>query len=134
MGFWGAVFSSLLGVWQGVPYLYADVVARLADPRGPAQVDSAALRRTRSYRLGQVALAIVPLALLAGSFQAVQLAYAVCGALFMPFLALTLLALNTRRATVGTWRNGWPVNVGLAVTVLYFVFEGLRSLGLLGDA
>ena len=26
MGFWGAVFTSLLGVWQGVPYLFADFV------------------------------------------------------------------------------------------------------------
>ena len=26
IGFWGAVFSSMLGVWQGVPYLFADFV------------------------------------------------------------------------------------------------------------
>jgi Mn2+/Fe2+ NRAMP family transporter len=25
-GFWGAVFTSLLGVWQGVPYLFADFI------------------------------------------------------------------------------------------------------------
>ena len=25
-GFWGAVFSSLLGVWQAVPYVFADFV------------------------------------------------------------------------------------------------------------
>ena len=24
LGFWAAVFASLLGVWQSVPYLYAD--------------------------------------------------------------------------------------------------------------
>ena len=24
VGFWAAVFASLLGVWQSVPYLYAD--------------------------------------------------------------------------------------------------------------
>jgi Mn2+/Fe2+ NRAMP family transporter len=26
IGFWGAVFSSLLGVWQSIPYLFADFV------------------------------------------------------------------------------------------------------------
>ncbi len=29
IGFWGAVFSSLLGVWQGVPYLFADFTSQL---------------------------------------------------------------------------------------------------------
>jgi hypothetical protein len=27
LGFWGAVFSSVLGVWQSAPYLFADFVA-----------------------------------------------------------------------------------------------------------
>ena len=26
IGFWGAVFTSMLGVWQGVPYLFADFI------------------------------------------------------------------------------------------------------------
>ena len=28
IGFWGAVFSSLIGVWNGVPYLFADFMDR----------------------------------------------------------------------------------------------------------
>lgn len=24
IGFWGAVFSSMIGVWHGIPYLFAD--------------------------------------------------------------------------------------------------------------
>ena len=27
LGFWGAVTSSMLGVWQGVPYLFADFIS-----------------------------------------------------------------------------------------------------------
>ena len=29
VGFWGAVATSMLGVWQGVPYLFADFYGRM---------------------------------------------------------------------------------------------------------
>ena len=125
VGFWGAVFSSLLGVWQGVPYLFAEAVR----PADAPPADEASLRGSPAYRRYQVALALVPLPLLGVSFKGVQLAYAVCGALFMPFLAVTLLVMNTRRAWVATpFRNGRLVNLGLAVTVGFFAWTGVRAL------
>jgi len=36
VGAWGAVFSSLLGVWQSVPYLFADCWRLIRKPRTPA--------------------------------------------------------------------------------------------------
>lgn len=37
LGFWGAVFTSLLGVWQGVPYMFADYLrVGRAGPDRPA--------------------------------------------------------------------------------------------------
>jgi Mn2+/Fe2+ NRAMP family transporter len=46
LGFWGAVFSSLLGVWQSIPYLFADLVA--LRPGGRMEAHDPA--RTPAYR------------------------------------------------------------------------------------
>jgi len=125
VGFWGAVFSSLLGVWQGVPYLFADFVAlRRGERLDPDHVEG-----TRAYRLFQLALAVVPLVLLGRSFRGVQVTYAVCGALFMPFLAGTLLLLNNRRDWVGPrFRNGAVANGLLILTLAFFGWTALDTL------
>lgn len=123
LGFWAAVFSSLVGVWQGVPYLFADFFTRGQAARTASPV----------YRRVQIALALVPLPLLAGTVRAVQLTYTVLGALFMPLLAATLLVLNNRRRLVGPQRNGLVVNALLVFTLALFAVIGwdqlLDSLG-----
>ncbi len=124
LGFWGAVFSSLLGVWQSVPYLFADflLLRRRLPAEERAQID---LTKTRAYRGYMVALAVVPLVLLWQNLADVQLAYGVSGAMFMPLLALTLLLLNNRTAWVGErFRNGWIINAGLIVTLVFFAYTG----------
>ncbi|MCE9667538.1 Nramp family divalent metal transporter [Myxococcus stipitatus] len=133
VGFWGAVFSSLLGVWEGIPYLFADFLRIHRREKSTASVD---LRTTRAWRLYLVALALVPLPMLWVPLQRAQLAYAVVGALFMPLLAATLLWLNNRRDWVGPLRNTWLVNAALVATLLLFLvvgldeaLEALRKLG-----
>jgi Mn2+/Fe2+ NRAMP family transporter len=131
LGFWGAVFSSLLGVWQGVPYLFADFTRLMKHGRlSPnAKGEATDPRQTRAYRGFQIALALLPLSLLALPFRGVQLAYAVLGALFMPFLAATLLFMNNRTAWIGErLRNGLLVNMVLLMTLLFFAWQGLRRL------
>ncbi len=120
-GFWGAVFSSLLGVWEGVPYLFADFL-RIHRKQPVVQVD---LRNTRAWRAYLVALALVPLPMLWAPLQRAQLAYAVVGALFMPLLAVTLLWLNNRREWVGGLRNTWLINAALIATLVLFLAVGL---------
>lgn len=122
-GFWGAVFSSLLGVWQGVPYLFADL---LRVHRGQA-LGAVELRDTRPFRLYLVALALVPVPMLWVPLQRAQLAYAVLGSLFMPLLALTLLWMNNRREWVGGLRNGWLVNLALVATLVLFLVVGAQE-------
>ena len=122
-GFWGAVFSSLLGVWQGVPYLFADL---LRVHRGQA-LGAVELRDTRAFRLYLVALALVPVPMLWVPLQRAQLAYAVLGSLFMPLLALTLLWMNNRREWVGGLRNGWLVNLALVATLVLFLGVGAEE-------
>jgi len=124
LGFWGAVFSSLLGVWQSVPYLFTDFIL-LA--RGKRQ-EVASYRRTLPYRAYLVALAVVPLPMLWVSVKRAQLAYAVLGAMFMPLLALTLLVMNNRGRWVGErFRNGWLVNLALSITLAFFAWVGGRE-------
>ncbi|MSO46127.1 MAG: iron transporter [Acidobacteria bacterium] len=128
LGFWGAVFSSLIGVWQSAPYLMADFLEQRRRSRGfvPADVD---LKDSPAYHAFLVAIAIVPLANLWLTVERVQLAYAVMGALFMPMLAVTLLVLNNRTAWVGErFRNQWWINTVLAATVLLFAYVGYLQL------
>lgn len=123
-GFWGAVFSSMLGVWQGVPYLFADFL-RLH--RGQGRAGEVDLKATRAYRVYLVALALVPLPMLWVSVQRAQLAYAVLGSLFIPLLALTLLLLNNRREWVGPLRSGWLINAVLVGALLFFAAVGYQE-------
>ena len=128
LGFWGAVFSSLLGVWQSAPYLMADFL-RLRSGTGASSEEAIDLKQTVAYRAFLIALAIVPLANLWLTVERVQLAYAVMGATFMPLLAVTLLILNNQRRWVGErFRNGWSINAILVLTVLLFAYVGYLQL------
>jgi len=138
-GAWAAVFSSLLGVWQAVPYLFADFwhlhrSRRHLDPENfePYRVDT----RGRTYRAYLVALALVPLLGLPYDFQLVQKLNAVFGALVMPMLALALLFLNGRAEWVGnSLRNRWWTALVLAAILAFFAWVGLpRLLQILGLA
>ena len=126
----GAVFSSLLGVWQAVPYLFADTLGLLReDPE--AATGSAATVDTASaaYRGYLVALAIVPMAGLFWRFQEIQKLYAVIGATFIPLLAIALLLLNGRADWVGErFRNRPATVIVLLATLAFFLWIGWRTL------
>ncbi len=128
LGFWGAVFSSLLGVWQGVPYMFADFVnLRRKNSRNAAAAPG--LAGSRPYRAYLAAMAVLPLTLLWFRVQEVQLVYGIVGALFMPFVAFTLLVLNNRATIVGReFRNGRIVNVLLVVTLAFFAYVGVTEI------
>jgi len=128
VGFWGAVFSSLLGVWQSAPYLFADYLA-LRRTRSPEEYSALDLKQTRAYRGFLVAIAIVPMVTLWLTVERIQLAYAVMGAMFMPLLAVTLLILNTKERWVGaSFRSKWWINATLVIIVLLFAYIGVEQL------
>ncbi|HEX9729437.1 MAG TPA: Nramp family divalent metal transporter [Gemmatimonadales bacterium] len=125
IGFWGAVFSSLLGVWQSVPYIFADFVF-LHRNGGTATVPPD-LSRTAPYRAYLAFIALGSLPLLWMSLERAQLSYAVMGSLFMPLLAFTLLLLNTRRDWVGALRYHWTTNTVLVATLVFFGYVAGRT-------
>jgi Mn2+/Fe2+ NRAMP family transporter len=116
----GAVFSSLLGVWQAVPYLFADLWGLLRQPDSKEEVESRVNTRSMAYRVYLAALALLPMVGLFYGFRDVQKIYAVVGAWFFPFLALALLLLNGRSAWVGRTHRNRPVTVAVLVGVLGF--------------
>ena len=121
VGAWGAVFSSLLGVWQSVPYLFTDVWIGHAknSPDNLRTVDT----NSQTYRWFLYTLASVPLLGAAVRFETVQKTYAVFGALFVPLLAIVLLALNGRSQHIGArQRNSWVTNALLLGTLLLFLY------------
>ncbi len=131
LGAFGAFFSSLLGVWQAVPYIFADYwrIARqglhVGAPAPSGEVDA----RGRPYRSYLFVLATVPMLGLLFSFREVQKAYAVFGALFMPLLALVLLVLNGRTDWVGPRLRNRPLTSGVLLAIVaLFAFFGYREL------
>lgn len=118
VGFWCAVFSSLLGVWQGVPHLFADWWTQL---KGNQSAGSPSLSETTAYRSFLLFLTLPPLGLQVFDKPIlVVVVYAVVGAFFMPFLAATLLVLNNRKQLVGTLTNTPTINAGLIVSLVVF--------------
>jgi Mn2+/Fe2+ NRAMP family transporter len=131
LGAFGAFFSSLLGVWQAVPSIFADywrVVRGRPSPEtalSTGEVDTAG----RPYRIYLWALAVVPMLGLLFSFREVQKVYAVFGALFVPLLATTLILLNGRSDWVGPrLRNRPATTVILAAAVALFLLFGYWQL------
>ncbi len=118
VGFWGAVFTSMLGVWQGIPYLFADFVQQYTNPDEPTRtIDT----RSVAYRGYLLFIAFPPMImLLSGEPIWLILVYAVAGAFFMPLLGLLLLVMNNRRAWVGELRNGPVMNLVLFASVAVF--------------
>jgi len=117
IGAFGAVFSSLLGVWQSVPYLFADIWHIFI--RRTDQSASLAITQTLPYRLYLSAIALIPMLGLFMSFKQVQKLYAVIGAMFIPLLAAALLILNGKRKWVGDFSNR-PITIFLLCATLAF--------------
>jgi hypothetical protein len=128
IGFWAAVFSALLGVWQSLPYLFTDFLW-LRQGAGVGQRPGLDVTRSASYRGYLAFLATVPLLMLHWPVQQLQLAFGITGAMLLPLLSLTLLIMNNRRAWVGDkFRSGWGVNAVLAVALALFGYLGIREV------
>lgn len=131
IGAFCGIFSSLLGVWQAVPYLFADLWYLLRHGASDAARQSpATLRTTPAYRHFMSVLALVPVIGLLVSFKEIQKYYAVIGACFMPLLALSLLWLNGQSRWLGQARNGWLAVGALTLTLIFFsASAGLKWFG-----
>jgi Mn2+/Fe2+ NRAMP family transporter len=128
VGFWAASFTSLIGVWSGVSLMFADFVGNLRNlPSGHKDTRTGG----RFFKLYLLWLTFPPmLLLLLDQPVGLILAYGTLGALFMPFLAITLLVLLNRRDEVvpRQWRNGWLSNSLMALCALLFLALAVNEL------
>ena len=116
-GAFGAIFSSLLGCWQAIPYLFTDLWFLFI--KRTQQASSGDITRSMPYRVYQLALAILPMSGLFISFKEVQKLFGVLGSLFIPLLTIALLILNGKRAWVGNFTNR-PLTIVMLLATLVF--------------
>jgi Mn2+/Fe2+ NRAMP family transporter len=127
LGFWAAATSSITGAWNGGAYLFGDLVRsirRVPEEEGEEYLSEKGIL----FRAFLVWITFPPmLLLLLGEPVLIVIAYASLGALFMPFLAITLLWLLNRRVT-REYRNGLLSNIILGVSVLLFIYVGIQEV------
>lgn len=133
IGAWGAVFSSLLGVWQSVPYLFADFLQRFLPPKQQrVKIDAS----NPIYMWVLVGLSTVPiLGLWKLDFSTAMKINGLIGAVFIPLLAVTLLVLNGSQRLMGENRNS-PLTkallvVTLALSLVASGFQVAKTFGLI---
>jgi Mn2+/Fe2+ NRAMP family transporter len=121
-GFWGAAFSSVLGVWHGVPFLFDDWIHlwQRLEPTG---------QRGRAYRGWALYLTLAAIsALVIRRSVWVVFVYTLVGSLFFPFVISTLLWLNNSRHMPRDVRNGTLANVVLTSALLLFGYLAVDAL------
>jgi Mn2+/Fe2+ NRAMP family transporter len=121
LGFWGAAFSSVLGVYHGVPFLFDDMlhVWKRQQPQG---------QQGTAYRAWATYLAVAAISSLVVRRPVwLVFAYTVVGSFFFPFVISTLLWLNNSKRIVREARNGLMVNGILTTALLLYVFLAVRA-------
>ncbi|RKR04465.1 Mn2+/Fe2+ NRAMP family transporter [Kushneria sinocarnis] len=128
IGFWAASFTSVLGVWNGVSWLWADFI-RLMRQR---DVTREVLNTTGAYRFYVLWLTFPPMLLhLLGKPVLLVIVYGALGAIFMPFLAIVLMVLLNSDRIEAPLRSSWRSNLVLTLSlVLFAVLMGNELLGM----
>lgn len=130
IGFWAAVFASLLGVWQSVPYLFADFYGLVRKYPREQRAEITKVTST-PYRVAllYVTLAPIPFAFINAPLFIIK-SYTIVGSLFIPFLAATLLYLNNFRLPTsgGVRRNSLLTNAVLTFALILFATVGINEI------
>ena len=126
IGFFAASFSSLLGVWHGVSLMFADFWANFRRPADELDQDKAPTLKSKPARFYLLMVTFPTMALLFFDQPIfLILLYGTLGAVFMPFLATTLLFLNNQKRYVPPrYRARWFQNMFLSITAGVFIAVG----------
>ncbi len=126
LGFWSASFTSVIGVWNGVSYLFADFIRNVRK----LNIDKEKLNQTKAFRFYVFWLTFPPMLLhFIGKPVGLIIVYGALGALFMPFLAITLLwLLNSKKELPEGRRNHWLSNLLLILCLVLFAVLAVNEL------
>ena len=129
VGFWAAVFASLLGVWQSVPYLYADFYGIYKKMSPEARRDVVKVTST-PYRVALAFITLVPMPFaFTGQPIQVVITYTIVSSLFVPFVAATLLYLNNRvKWSENVPHNSLATNLLLTAILVLFAIVGYQEV------
>ena len=123
VGFLATSLSSLFGVWQGMSLFFSDWWYQLKGRAEGGHEGSAA------YRFYLAWLTFPPMLLLfADRPFLLVIVYGAFGALFMPFLAVTLLLLNNSERLPADCRNGPVSNILLSGAAILFVVLAVQQV------
>ncbi len=122
IGAWGAIFSSMLGVWQSAPYIFADFISM-------DKVDLRSAHKNKYYRWWLLYIVFVPMLSLLIQFTVVQKYYSYFGALVVPFLTVIILLL-CRKKNLGSDGNK-PLTIIAGLSILAFFAYMILGLGII---
>jgi Mn2+/Fe2+ NRAMP family transporter len=128
IGFWAAATSSIVGAWNGSAYLFADSVRTSRDVPDE-RAEEYLSEKSIYFRAMLVWISFPPMLLLFfGEPVLLIIVYAAMGALFLPFLAITLLWLLNSSRVAPEHRNGIVANAIFVLSVLLFAFLGVQEV------
>lgn len=122
LGFWSAIFSSLLSFYDAIPYLFADSMRLIKNESDKK------LRLSKYYKWYQLFCVFPPMLLLflQKPFFLI-LSYSVLGAFFMPFIALMILIIGNSKK-LGNLRNKWWDNTMMVLVFLVMIIVSFWPL------
>jgi Mn2+/Fe2+ NRAMP family transporter len=132
IGFWAAVFASLLGIWQSLPYLFADYYG-LMRKYSRAERERLTSVTSTPYRIALGFVTIVPIGFAFIDQPLIIIrTFTIVGSLFIPFLAATLIYLNNFKIPVdsGVPKNSMLTNIVLVFALVLFAVVGVSEAGL----
>lgn len=133
IGFAATAMSSLFGVWHGMSLFFADWWYQMKGASNEA-LTARSEEQSPAFRFYLAWLTFPPMLLLfADRPFLLVIIYGAFGALFMPFLAVTLLFLLNSTRVPADARNGWLANVVLAGSAgLFVILAAQQVMGLIG--
>ena len=133
IGFWAAVFASLLGIWQSLPYLFADYYGLMRKLSRPERERLTSVTST-PYRIALLFVTIVPIPFAFVDQPLIIIrTFTIVGSFFIPFLAATLIYLNNFKIppASGVPKNSLLTNIVLVFALALFAIVGASEAGLL---
>ncbi|MGP4080477.1 Nramp family divalent metal transporter [Pseudalkalibacillus sp. R45] len=130
IGVWGAVFTSILGPWHGISYLFADFI-RVLRKKGKktSLTNDSITEKDPAYRAYLIWITFPPMFLLLFEQPvAIVLMYGVLGSIFMPVLAAVLLYLLNSEQVSSIYQNSKVSNIIFGLIILLYVYLGGSEL------
>ena len=128
IGFWAVATGAMIGAWNGGAYLFADTIRTIREVPDE-EAEEYLSEKSPYFRAFLAWMTFPPMVLLAfGQPVALVIIYASLGALFLPFLAITLLLLLNSTRVATEYRNRIVSNVFLVASVIPFVVVGVQEV------